>query len=129
MSITPYLYYEDVDAAVNFLGRAFGFKQCGEEMRGPDGKLRHASMELDGALIMMGSPGPSYRNPKNLGTTTQSLYVHVGNADAHCARAREAGARIIEGPADTPYGHRRYGVADPEGHEWFFAHELKPANG
>ena len=129
MSITPYLYYEDVDAAVDFLGRAFGFQVCGQQVRGEDGKLRHASMELDGSLIMMGWPGPSYRSPKNLGQTTQNLYVHVRNADEHFARARGAGARIIEEPADTPYGHRRYGVADPEGHEWFFAHELTPANG
>jgi len=129
MSITPYLYYEDVDAAVDFLRRAFGFKACGQDMRGPDGKLRHASMELDGALIMMGWPGPTYRSPTHLGQTTQNLYVHVRNADEHFEQARAAGARIIEEPADTPYGHRRYGVADPEGHEWFFAHELKRADG
>ena len=23
------------------------------------------------------------------------------------------------------YGHRRYGVEDPEGHQWFFAEALK----
>ena len=30
MAITPYLLYEDVDAALKFLSRAFGFKEYGE---------------------------------------------------------------------------------------------------
>ena len=70
---------------------------------------------------MMGSPGGDFQNPKRLGQVTQSLYVYVDDVDAHCARAREAGAEIIEEPADQPYGDRRYGARDPEGHHWYFA--------
>jgi len=56
---------------------------------------------------------------------TQSLYVDVPDVDKHFARARKAGAAILEEPQNTPYGHRRYGAADPEGHQWYFAQELK----
>lgn len=124
MAITPYLYYKDVDGALKFLGRAFGFRRYGARMLGSDGKINHAAMQLGDDLIMMGRPPSRYRNPKQLGQATQSLYINVEDADKHFKRAKKAGARVLDEPADTEYGHRRYGVTDPEGHEWYFAHEI-----
>ena len=91
----------------------------------PDGKIGHAAMKLGDDLIMMGYPGPKYKNPKRLGLATQSLYVNVNDVDAHFARARKAGATILEEPKVTFYGHRRYGAEDPEGHQWYFAQEVR----
>jgi uncharacterized glyoxalase superfamily protein PhnB len=125
MTITPYLYYEDVAVAMKWLARAFGFKQSGRKMTDPDGKVRHAVMKFGDGIVMMGAPGPKYRNPRRLGQTTQSLYVMVDDCDRQFDRARKAGGRVLEEPADTEYGQRRCGFADPEGHEWYFAHELK----
>ena len=122
--ITPYLYYEDVRAALAFLSKAFGFKKFGRAMIGPGGKIQHAAMKLGDAMVMMGYPGPQYKNPKRLGEATQSLYVNVDDVDEHCARARRAGAKIIEEPAETFYGARRYGAQDPEGHQWYFAEDV-----
>ena len=126
MSITPYLLYEDVAGALKFLTKAFGFRKYGNPMSGPDGKLNHAAMKLGGDdLIMMGYPGPKYKNPKRLGQVTQNLYVNVDDVDKHFERAKKAGATILEEPQDTLYGHRRYGAADLEGHHWYFAQEIK----
>jgi PhnB protein len=125
MAITPYLLYEDVGGALKFLSKAFGFRKCGAQMKGADGKINHAAMQLGDDLIMMGCPGPGYRNPKRLGHATQSLYINVEDVDKHFARARKAGATILEEPADTDYGHRRYGATDPEGHQWYFAQEIR----
>ena len=125
MSITPYLLYEDVAGALNFLEKAFGFRKYGEQMSGPDGKLNHAAMKLGEDVIMMGYPGPKYKNPKQVGHATQSLYINVDDVDQHFERARKAGATILEEPQNTPYGHRRYGAEDPEGHQWYFAQEIK----
>ena len=124
MSITPYLLYDDVAGALKFLAKAFGFRKCGVSMSGPDGRLNHAAMKLGDDLIMMGYPGPKYKNPKRLGQATQNLYVNVDNVDKHFERAKKAGATILEEPEDTFYGHRRYGAADPEGHHWYFFHEI-----
>jgi uncharacterized glyoxalase superfamily protein PhnB len=86
-----------------------------------EGKINHAAMKFGDDLIMMGYPGPKYKNPKRLGHSTQSLYVNVDDVDKHFERARKAGAKILEEPKNTFYGHRRYGAEDPEGHQWYFA--------
>jgi len=125
MAITPYLYYRDVDRAMAFLSKAFGFEPFGVKMRGKDGKTNHAAMKLGAGLIMMGRPAFAYRNPKALGQATQCLYVSIANADEHFKRAKRAGAAVLEEPKDTEYGHRRYGASDPEGHQWYFANTLR----
>ena len=125
--ISPYLLYEDVAVALTWLSEAFGFRER-MHMRGPDGRTRHAEMDVatDG-VILMGCPGPEYRNPKRLGARTSALYIQVDDVDAHCARARAAGASIIEEPANQEYGDRRYAAEDPEGHRWYFAQRLRKA--
>lgn len=125
MAITPYLFYEDLAGALRFLSRAFGFKKCGPASRNRDGKLSHASMKFGKDLVMMGYPGPKYKNPKNLGEATQCMYINAADVDKLFARAKKAGAKVLEEPADTFYGARRFGVEDPEGHQWYFAQELK----
>jgi uncharacterized glyoxalase superfamily protein PhnB len=125
MAITPYLYYQDPRGALKFLSKAFGFKKQGRAMSGPDGKLNHAAMKLGNDTVMMGYPGSRYKNPKRLGQATQCLYVNVSDVDKHFAKAKKAGAKIIDEPEDTFYEHRRYGAEDPEGHQWYFFHEIK----
>jgi uncharacterized glyoxalase superfamily protein PhnB len=125
-SLTPYLYYADVDAALGFLSKAFGFKQTGMKMKGPDGKTNHAAMKLTGGeIFMLGYPGPKYKNPKQLGNVTQGLYITIDDVDKHFLRASKAGAKIIDEPADQFYGDRRYSAADPEGHHWYFAQPVR----
>jgi uncharacterized glyoxalase superfamily protein PhnB len=125
--ITPYLLYEDLSGAMAWLAKAFGFQ---ERMRlaGPDGLPRHAEMTLgDDEALLLGHPGPRYRNPKHLGSVTQHLYVRVADVDSLFQRAVDAGAVVLEKPADQPYGERRCGVVDPEGHHWYLAQVLTRA--
>jgi len=125
--LIPYLLYSDVRKALGWLNKAFGFKEFGDRFEGKDGTIQHAAMRIskDGEILMMGCPGPKYKNPKQLGTATQLMYVHVDNVDKHFARAKKAGAKITEKPADTFYGDRRYSVVDPEGHQWSFAQHVR----
>jgi uncharacterized glyoxalase superfamily protein PhnB len=51
----------------------------------------------------------------------------VEGLDNHFDRAVKAGAIVIENPTDQPYGDRRYGVEDPEGHRWYFAEQISHA--
>ena len=124
--VTPYLLYEDGAAAIEFLKKAFGFR---EEMRttGSAGGM-HAELEVapDGGWVFLGQPMSGFRNPAAAGRTSH-VYVLVDDVDGHHARAKAAGAGIIEELNDLPFGHRRYGCADPQGHEWYFAQPLAEA--
>ena len=123
-TIVPYLLYEDVDAALEFLSKAFGFKEV-LRYTGEAGYVNHAEMRLGDAAIFLGDPGDDYRNPKRLGQETVGIHVVVDDVDAHCERAKAAGAEIVAEPTDQPYGDRRYDAVDPEGHLWFFAQPIR----
>jgi PhnB protein len=122
--VTPYLLYEDVDAAVDWLVGAFGFLER-MRIKGPDDRASHAEVQLGDGLIMLGNPGPDFRNPKRLGGATQITYVYVDNVDRHYQTAKAAGARILNEPADQRYGDRTYRAEDPEGHHWSFAQHVR----
>jgi PhnB protein len=122
--ITPYLLYENVDATLDWLIAAFGFTER-VRMKGPDGKANHAEVSLGDGVVMMGHPGPDYKNPKRRGGATQLVYVYVDDVDKQYAAAKASGARILSEPADQFYGDRTYGAEDPEGHQWSFAQHVR----
>jgi uncharacterized glyoxalase superfamily protein PhnB len=88
-----------------------------------DGTIGHSEMRLGDGLIMVGREwDANHRSPASLGgVNTQSIHVQLeAGIDAHCRRAREAGAVILREPSDQFYGDRTYMAADPEGHIWSF---------
>lgn len=123
-TITPYLLYEDVASALDFLSRAFGFEET-LRYTGSEGYVNHAEMRLGDGTIFLGDPGDDYRNPKRLGQETVGVYVYVDDVDALHERARAAGAEITEEPVDQDYGDRRFAARDPEGHVWWFATAIR----
>ncbi|HUF54693.1 MAG TPA: VOC family protein [Dehalococcoidia bacterium] len=124
--VTPYLYYEDVNAAFDWLIKAFGFTEK-FRMPGPDGVLRHAELNVgDDGVIMIGNPGPGYRKPASVHAMQ---YIYVDNVDEHYERAKAAGANITQEPADQFYGDRTYAATDPEGQAWYFATCVREVSG
>jgi PhnB protein len=121
-TVTPYLLYEDAAAAIEFLQRAFGFQEI-RRMTSPDGRVGHAEIRLGEGEVHLGQPDEP-TSPRRLGGATVLLYVVVEDVDAHFARAKAAGAEIIDAPEDQDYGDRRYAARDPEGHVWYFAQPL-----
>ncbi|MFZ0341970.1 MAG: VOC family protein, partial [Gaiellaceae bacterium] len=91
--VFPYLLYEDGAAAIEFLTRAFGFR---EEMRTSDEGM-HAELEApDGGWVHLGQRRTGgFRNPAVVGSTSL-VYALVDDVDSHFARAKAAGARIID---------------------------------
>lgn len=122
--LTVYLLYKDSAAALDFITTAFGFEET-MRMPGPDGSVGHAEARLGDAVLMLGTPGPDYRNPKDLGGATQGTHVYVDDVDKHFQVAKEAGAEIIDAPTDKFYGDRSYTAEDPEGHVWYFATHVR----
>lgn len=115
-SIYPALRYADAKAAIDWLGRAFGFERH-QVHENPDGTIAHAELKLGDGMIMLGSAADA-KQPK--GSWTASIYVVVADPDAHCARATKAGAEIIRPLQDMDYGSREYMCRDLEGHIWSF---------
>jgi PhnB protein len=123
--VTPYLLYEDVAAALEWLERAFGFRER-LRLATDDGTITHAEVAVgDDGVVMLGHPGPDYRDPRSSGVSTALVYVMVDDVDAHAERSRGAGATILREPADQDYGDRRYDVQDLAGHTWSFAQQLR----
>jgi uncharacterized glyoxalase superfamily protein PhnB len=121
-NIVPCLRYRDAPAAIDWLGRAFGFEKH-LVVPGPDDGIAHAELRLGRGLIMLGSArddGFRWQPPQKGGPVTQSVYVVVEDADAHHAGSRAAGAEIVRELQDTDYGSREYSARDPEGHLWHF---------
>ena len=123
-TITPYLLYEDVDGALAWLSKTFGFT---ERMRYPDadGRVTHAEMTFSDAEVMLGHPGPKYESPRRSGQVSVFVHVYVDDIDAHFERAHGAGAEILSAVQDKPYGDRSYDAADLEGHRWTFAQHIR----
>ncbi|MDQ3821902.1 MAG: VOC family protein [Actinomycetota bacterium] len=109
-NIYPFLRYADGDAALEWLGRAFGFETLMVHRGGDDGPVQHAEISLGPGIVMLGEGDRSDRG----------IYVAVDDADAHYERAKAAGAQIVRELEDTPYGSREYTARDPEGNVWSF---------
>ena len=127
--LTPVVFYRDPMAALKWLETAFGF-ETSLLVTDNEGKVGHAEMTFRGAPIGVGGEwssseliGPAVlRSPASIaGVGTQFIRIALdGDLDAHCKRARGAGATITQEPANQFYGARTYRALDPEGHVWTF---------
>ena len=130
-SVIPMISYEDGIGALEWLARAFGFRET-TRLTAPDGTLSHGEMRAGDGLIMLASPTPDYRGPKRHREACEQartwsavpwiidgVLVHVDHLERHFARAKAAGAMILSEIEEGPPG-RRYRAEDLEGHRWFF---------
>jgi uncharacterized glyoxalase superfamily protein PhnB len=121
----PYLFYDDVAAAIRFLVEAFGLEERFVD-RDPSGTVQHAQLGYRAGVVMLGATGThaGYRprkSPEALGGLNGGVYLFVDDVDAHARRAAGAGAKILMQPADMHWGDRLYCAEDPEGQFWMFA--------
>ena len=123
-TITPYLLYEDGEAAIEFLTKAFGFEEVMRH-QSPEGRVWHAELKHGDDNLYLGEPGPPFQSPRRAGQTSVGIHVYVDDVDSHYDRAKSAGAEIKAEPEDQEYGDRRYSAADLEGHEFFFAERVR----
>ncbi len=120
--VYPSLCYDDAAAAIEWLCDVFGFEKR-LVVPGPDGTVIHSELTYGTGVIMVGSPRAEEGrvSPRAASGVTTTFSVHVEDPDAHFARAKAAGAEIIDGLKDADYGSRGYMVKDLEGHRWYFA--------
>jgi len=130
--------YERAAEAIEWLGRAFGF-EVRLRVEGKGGKIEHSELVYGDAVFMVGDATretQSHRKaPSALGgANTQNIFVYVDDIEAHCERARAAGATIHGDIATHDYGEeywtdRGYACVDLGGHHWWFAERIRTGNG
>jgi uncharacterized glyoxalase superfamily protein PhnB len=134
--IVPFLGYEDAAAAIEWLGRAFGFVEDRSARYEENDTITHAELELEGATIYLSTPA-GYASPRTLREESELArraydnpwvidgnFVEVGDVGAHHGRAAAAGATILREPEDPGIGFRVYTAEDLEGHRWMFGERL-----
>src|SRR5689334_19061849 len=117
--ILPHVQYQDIEGAIDWLHRAFGFVE--HYRYGPPERASGAQLHLGDAWIMLHRAADGNRSPEQLGYGTQSLSIFIADVDGHFARAKAAGTRILEEPHETVYGEYQYAASDFEGHHWLFS--------
>ncbi|MEX2430544.1 MAG: VOC family protein [Dehalococcoidia bacterium] len=126
-SIVPAVYYQDPNGAIDWLETAFGFEKQ-MVITGDKGEVQHAEMRSGNGYVMVGGEWADWaKSPKSVGgANTQDIEVQLdAGIDAHCERARAAGAIVAQEPEDQFYGHRIYRAVDPEGHRWTFSQTIR----
>jgi uncharacterized glyoxalase superfamily protein PhnB len=136
--ISSAVFYDDAAKAIDWLCAAFGF-DVRFKVEGEGGRIEHSELTFGEGLIMVGSTGGKAeravplpcKSPREVGgANTQSLCICVDDVDAHCEKARAAGAKIMEAPATQDYGEqywsdRTYRAEDLEGHQWWFMQRIR----
>lgn len=111
--VIPVLAYPDVNAAVDWLCRVFGFT-----VRLRIGNHRAQLNAGAGAVVVA------------QGTGRSAVMVRVADVDAHYQRTLAAGIQVAGVPATYPFGERQYSVEDLGRHVWTFSEsvaDLDPA--
>lgn len=109
--VIPVLLYPDPGVAAEWLGKAFDFTvrlriaNHRIQMRAGEGCFTIAEGDIvpNGSIIVQ---------------------VRIEDALSHCARSRQAGAKILTQPSDHMFGERQYDAEDFQGHRWNFTETI-----
>jgi uncharacterized glyoxalase superfamily protein PhnB len=126
-SVASAVCYRDPKAALRWLEEAFGLEPF-MVILDADGNLMHSEMRFGNGIVMVGNEwSEDHKSPASIGgKNTQTVHLQLdADIDAHCERARQAGARIDQEPETQFYGDRTYRARDPEGHIWTFGQTVE----
>lgn len=127
------VHYRDVQGAIAWLERAFGFELT-MAIPGPEESPEMGHWEMScaghGRIMISAEWDERMKSPASVGgSNTQQVHVTIpGGAaelDAHCETARSNGGEVLMEPEDQFYGDRTYRTLDPEGHIWVFSAHVR----
>jgi len=119
-SVTPYLVVEGAEELMGFLQKAFGASiRGGDVMRGPDGRIGHAEVEIGDSVVMLADVPPDGE------TLRAMLVIYVEDCDAIYKKALAAGGESQREPEDQFYGDRTAGVRDKWGNQYYISTHIE----
>jgi PhnB protein len=113
-TVCPYLIVPDADRVIAFLKAAFGATER-EVYRTPEGRVRHAEVQIGDSVVMLGESSEEWSGFKAM------IHLYMPEVDAVFRRAVAAGGRVVREVATQDYGDRTGGVEDPAGNQWWIA--------
>jgi PhnB protein len=121
-AVSPHLVVDDAAAVIDFYVKAFDAVEYGR-VPGPDGKLIHAALNINGFMVMLNDDFPEMTGGKSmtptaLGGSPVTIHLTVTDVDTKFQKAVDAGATVVA-PLEDQFWGDRYGVVrDPFGHLW-----------
>jgi uncharacterized glyoxalase superfamily protein PhnB len=124
------LGYRDPRKAMEWLAAAFGFTPT-LIVTDASGRISVIMMQFGGCTVALGHQDEAV--PRGA-PRTASIHVRGRTPDAidinaHCERARAAGAKIVQEPAQAFWGDFDYAAEDLEGYVWRFGQHVEGAGG
>jgi uncharacterized glyoxalase superfamily protein PhnB len=121
-ALSPHLVCAGAADAIAFYKAAFDATEM-VRLPGPDGKLMHASICVNGSSVMLVDENPAFGmlSPKSLKGSPVTIHLIVKDADEVVRRAAEAGATVKMPVQDMFWGDRYGLIEDPFGHLWSVA--------
>ncbi len=116
--IVPYLFYDDVAAALDWYTRVFAFKEL-SRWQDDRGVIHNAEMRVGNTELWLDGSGRRTLDDAR----PHWVGVWVGDVDAMHRRVVAAGV-LCEPPEDREFGVRMLNVDDGMGHLWGFMSRL-----
>src|SRR4051794_10957591 len=118
------LFVEDSQRSKSFYERAFGLSPVYEDENSVVFKLDNTIINLlndseAGELI-----APAAIAARDAGARFQ-LSIWSDDTEGVCRELEARGVELLNGPIDRAWGMRTAAIADPDGHIWEFAQQLR----
>jgi uncharacterized glyoxalase superfamily protein PhnB len=125
-ALAPAIAVRNAAQAIEFYKRAFDAVERYRLIEPGTGRIGHAELTMNGALLMLSDENPQYNKaPETLGGVSAKFLIPCEDVDAAFLKAVEAGAEIVIPLTNQFYGHRDGRVRDPFGHEWLLSQKIE----
>lgn len=118
------LFADDIDAARAFYRKVFAANVVYQD-------AVCSVLEFSGTMVnlLQTTEAPQLVDPSPVAASGSGsrvlLTIKVDDVDGVCADLRKLGIMLLNGPIDRPWGRRTAAFADPSGHVWEVAQELR----
>lgn len=126
-NLVPFLTVQDINRAVDFYQKAFGFELVGDYRNQEDSDMAFVQMKFNGALMMFREEGgrSQSKSPASLNAEAPAWFIlYCDDVDAQFKQAVDANAEVFHEPFDAEWGERMCKVADPDRHSWSFVKKI-----
>ncbi|EJT01010.1 Glyoxalase/bleomycin resistance protein/dioxygenase (plasmid) [Rhizobium sp. CCGE 510] len=118
------LFVDDIDAARAFYQKVFAADVVYQD-------TVCSVLKFSGTMVnlLKVAEAPQLVDPSPVAASASGsrvlLTIKVDDVDGVCADLRKLGVKLLNGPIDRPWGRRTAAFADPSGHVWEVAQELR----